>query len=221
MRMKDGEKKVLAEPGAAERVAEIGDELRLAAGLTALREQAGLSQRDVARLLGVSQPRIAAIEKSRNVTIDVLERYVEAVGGQLDITVRKGNRKFALVVSRSDGSSTPKPRAAAARSSRPRREGRRPGRGQRRAPTRPASGGRLLPDVRGFRQPPQTGEGGRPWWSTRTHRRSSAGSRSAGAADKNDCTASSHPPHLAMAITDSPNSSCPAATSRSSSCARS
>lgn len=60
MSMNDWEKKVLAEPGAAERVAEIEDELRLAAGLTALREQAGLSQRDVARLIGVSQPRIAA-----------------------------------------------------------------------------------------------------------------------------------------------------------------
>ncbi len=46
--MKDWEKKVLAEPGAAERVGEIEDELRLAAGLTALREQAGLSQRDLA-----------------------------------------------------------------------------------------------------------------------------------------------------------------------------
>jgi transcriptional regulator with XRE-family HTH domain len=115
MSMKDWEKRVLAEPGAAERVAEIADGLRLAAGLTALREQAGLSQRDVARLLGVSQPRIAAIEKSRNVTIDVLEQYVEAVGGQLEVTVRKGNRKFALVASRPARSSTPKPRAAAKR----------------------------------------------------------------------------------------------------------
>lgn len=34
MSMKDWEKKVLAEPGAADRVAEIEDELRLAAGLT-------------------------------------------------------------------------------------------------------------------------------------------------------------------------------------------
>jgi hypothetical protein len=37
MSMKDWEKKVLAAPGAAERVAEIEDELRRAAGLTALR----------------------------------------------------------------------------------------------------------------------------------------------------------------------------------------
>jgi transcriptional regulator with XRE-family HTH domain len=100
MSMKDWEKKVLAEPGAAERVAEIEDELRLAAGLTALREQAGLSQRDLARLIGVSQPRIAAIEKCRNVTIDVLEQYVDAVGGQLEVSVRKGSRKFPLVTAR-------------------------------------------------------------------------------------------------------------------------
>ena len=100
MSMKDWEKKVLAEPGAADRVAEIEDELRLAAGLTALREQAGLSQRELARRLGVTQPRVAAIERSRNVTIEVLEQYVEAVGGQLELTVRKGNRKIHLLAPR-------------------------------------------------------------------------------------------------------------------------
>ncbi|MGD0085139.1 MAG: helix-turn-helix transcriptional regulator [Acidimicrobiales bacterium] len=41
--------------------------------LTALREQAGLSQRELAQRIGVSQPRVAAIERSRHVTIDVLE----------------------------------------------------------------------------------------------------------------------------------------------------
>jgi len=102
------EKKVLAQPGAAERVAEIEDELRLAAGLTALREEAGLSQRDLARRLGVTQPRVAAIEKSRNVTIEVLEQYVGALGGELEVTVRKGNRRFALVA--------PRARAKSARS---------------------------------------------------------------------------------------------------------
>ena len=115
MSMKDWEEKVLAEPGAAERVAEIEDELLLAAGLTALRELAGLSQRDVARLLGVSQPRIAAIEKSRNVTFDVLEQYVDAVGGRLEVTVRKGNRKIPLVASRATRSSAARARTAVKR----------------------------------------------------------------------------------------------------------
>ena len=115
MSMKDWEKKVLAEPGAAERVASLEDELRLAAGLTALREQAGLSQRDLARRLGVTQPRVAAIEKSRNVTIDVLEQYVVALGGQLEVTVRKGGRKIPLVTPRAARSATPTTSAASKR----------------------------------------------------------------------------------------------------------
>lgn len=97
MSAKNWEKKLLEQPGAAERVAEIEDELRLAAGLTALREQAGLSQRELAKRIGVSQPRIAAIEQSRNVTIDVLEQYVDAVGGRLEVMVVKGNRKTLLL----------------------------------------------------------------------------------------------------------------------------
>jgi len=97
MSLKDWEKKVLEAPGAEERVAEIEDELRLAAGLTALREQAGLSQRQLAELLGVKQPRVAAIEKAKNVTIDVLERYVDALGGTLHVTVVKGNRRIPLL----------------------------------------------------------------------------------------------------------------------------
>lgn len=101
MSMKDWEKKVLDEPGAADRVAEIEDELRLAAGLTALREQAGLTQREVADRLGVKQPRVAAIEQSKNVTIDVLEKYVAAVGGELELRVRKGSRTTPLIRGRS------------------------------------------------------------------------------------------------------------------------
>jgi transcriptional regulator with XRE-family HTH domain len=97
MILKEWEKKVLEAPGAEERVAEIEDELRLAASLTALREQAGLSQRELAERLGVKQPRVAAIEKARNVTIDVLERYVEALGGKLQVTVVKGNRRIPLL----------------------------------------------------------------------------------------------------------------------------
>ena len=95
--MKTWEEKVLSAPGAANRVAVIEDELRLAAGLTALRERAGLSQRELAQRIGVSQPRVAAIERSRNVTVDVLEQYVTAVGGQLEITVRTGSKKLALL----------------------------------------------------------------------------------------------------------------------------
>jgi transcriptional regulator with XRE-family HTH domain len=97
MSAKNWEKKVLSDAGASERVAEIEDELRLAVGLTALREEAGLSQRELAKRIGVSQPRVAAIERSRNVTIDVLDQYVHAVGGTLDVSVVKGGRKVSLL----------------------------------------------------------------------------------------------------------------------------
>ena len=97
MSMKAWEEKVLQAPGAPERVGAIEDELRLAAGLTALREQAGLSQRAVAKLIGVSQPRVAAIERSSNVTIDVLAQYARAVGGYLEVSVVKGQDKVTLL----------------------------------------------------------------------------------------------------------------------------
>lgn len=114
MSLKEWEKKVLEAPGADERVAEIEEELRLAAGLTALREQAGLSQRELAERLGVKQPRVAAIEKARNVTIDVLERYVDALGGKLQVTVVKGNRRIPLLgAGPSESKSVRKPRKSA------------------------------------------------------------------------------------------------------------
>jgi transcriptional regulator with XRE-family HTH domain len=111
MSMKTWEKKVLAKPGAPARVAGIEDELRLAAGLTLLREQAGLSQRDLAKRLGVSQPRIAKIERSKNVTVELLEQYVEALGGHLQVTVVKGNKRTTLI--------SPTERAAATKSAKP------------------------------------------------------------------------------------------------------
>jgi transcriptional regulator with XRE-family HTH domain len=97
MSLKQWEKKVLQAPGAEERVRQIEEELRLAAGLTALRENARVSQRELAQRIGVSQPRIAAIERSRNVTIDVLEQYVAALGAQLEVTVVQGGRRTRLL----------------------------------------------------------------------------------------------------------------------------
>ena len=97
MTVKDWEAKVLRANGAAKRVAEIEDELRLAAGLTALRERAGMTQRELADTMGVSQPRIAQIEKSKNVTIDVLDAYVSALGGQLEVNVVRAGRRTKIL----------------------------------------------------------------------------------------------------------------------------
>lgn len=100
MTARDWKKRVLAADGAEERVAEIEQELLLANNLTALREDAGLSQRELAIRIGVSQPRVAAIERSHNVTIDVLDQYVHAVGGSLEVSVVKGRQKILLLGAR-------------------------------------------------------------------------------------------------------------------------
>jgi transcriptional regulator with XRE-family HTH domain len=97
MSRKNWEKKVLSAPGASRRVAEAEKELRLATSLAALRDGEGLSQRDLARRIGVTQPRIAAIEASRNVTVDVLDKYVTAVGGVLEVNVVKGGERIPLL----------------------------------------------------------------------------------------------------------------------------
>ena len=97
MSLKTWEEKVLSVERAAKRVAEIEDELRLAAGLTALRERAGVTQRELADHMGVSQPRIVAIEKSRNVTIGVLDAYVRALGGRLEVSVVRAGRRTRLL----------------------------------------------------------------------------------------------------------------------------
>ena len=103
MSARDWEKEVLATKCAEKRVAEIERELLLASRLTALREGAGVSQRELAKRLGVSQPRVAAIERSHNMTIEVLEQYVEALGAMLEVNVLKGRRKTRLLGTGNEG----------------------------------------------------------------------------------------------------------------------
>lgn len=65
------------------------NELRLEHQLAALREARGLSQRQVARLVGVSQPAIAKLESGtvKNVQLKTLVRMVTALGGRLQVEI--------------------------------------------------------------------------------------------------------------------------------------
>lgn len=60
--------------------------------LAELRKAIGMTQAEVAALLGVSQSRVSDIERGRAATIelDTLRAYAQALGGVLDITVRVG-----------------------------------------------------------------------------------------------------------------------------------
>jgi DNA-binding XRE family transcriptional regulator len=61
--------------------------LRLA--LVGAREAAGLSQRDLAERLGVSQPRIAQVERgSKPMSATFMVRYAAAVNARLQVLTR-------------------------------------------------------------------------------------------------------------------------------------
>lgn len=49
------------------------------------RKRAGMSQADVARRMGISQPRVARIESGSNISMDILRRYAKATGSALVI----------------------------------------------------------------------------------------------------------------------------------------
>lgn len=74
-------------PGLRRRVEELLAEMELEQDLVALREERGLSQSQVARILGVSQPAIAKIESGRtkNLELRTLVGYATALGARLRI----------------------------------------------------------------------------------------------------------------------------------------
>jgi predicted XRE-type DNA-binding protein len=61
-------------------------------GLRALRQIAGKGQADVAAALKIKQPSVSKIEKQADMHISTLRSYVEAVGGELELTVRLPKR---------------------------------------------------------------------------------------------------------------------------------
>lgn len=75
-------------PESQQRMKEMAEEMILETGLQLLREELRLSQKNVAELMGVSQPAVTQIEQRGNeLKIATLKRYIEAMGGKLCIDV--------------------------------------------------------------------------------------------------------------------------------------
>jgi DNA-binding XRE family transcriptional regulator len=89
-------------PGGQETKLEAGARhlLALARGsrLAHVRRQLGFTQRDIAAELGVSMARISQIEHGEVISIEVIGRYVEALGGRLDLVAEFGDRTVHLPV---------------------------------------------------------------------------------------------------------------------------
>jgi predicted XRE-type DNA-binding protein len=79
-----------ADPRLARDVEQILGEMRLEQELAALREKRDLSQRQVADLLGASQPYVAKLESGRvrNLGLRTLVKYAHALGATVSVTIR-------------------------------------------------------------------------------------------------------------------------------------
>ena len=56
--------------------------------LRALRQIAGKAQAEIASALNIKQPSVSKIEKQTDMYLSTLRSYVEAVGGELELTVK-------------------------------------------------------------------------------------------------------------------------------------
>lgn len=75
-------------------VEETLNQMRIEQDLAKLRERRNVSQRQLAKILGVSQPAIAKIESGtvKNLEIKTLVRYAMALGGRVRIAIEEDAR---------------------------------------------------------------------------------------------------------------------------------
>jgi transcriptional regulator with XRE-family HTH domain len=70
---------------------------RLRLRLAILREQIGKSQVELAELLGTSQPNVSQLERSEDLQLSSIARYIHALGGQLQVNAVVGNTTYRLI----------------------------------------------------------------------------------------------------------------------------
>lgn len=71
---------------------------REALAMKALRTSLGLSQAEVARMLGVTQSSISKLESNDDPKLSSIRKLVEAKGGHLRLTAEFGDREIELLV---------------------------------------------------------------------------------------------------------------------------
>lgn len=79
---------IAARPGAASRIEAELARMNRVLELKKLRARANLTQAELAEKMGLSQRRVSAIERATDaeLKLDTLRRYVESLGGKLEIT---------------------------------------------------------------------------------------------------------------------------------------
>ncbi len=89
-------RKVRASPERARRVAEHKRAILDALALAEARERRNITQKELAEILGVTQANISRIEREDDVYLSTLRKYIEALGGHLEITAVFPERTLTL-----------------------------------------------------------------------------------------------------------------------------
>ena len=75
-------------PEVVEKAKALASEMLLNIHLAELREKVALTQKELARAMGVKQPTIAGMEKNgQDIKLSTLKKYIEATGGKLNIDI--------------------------------------------------------------------------------------------------------------------------------------
>ncbi len=88
--------RVRSDPARAARVAAYAQAMRDAEALAQIRESRELTQQDIANALGVTQANVSRIEREQDVYLSTLAKYVEALGGHLEVTAVFENEKVLI-----------------------------------------------------------------------------------------------------------------------------
>lgn len=76
-------------------------------GLRELRQIAGKAQAEIASALNIKQPSVSQIERQTDMYLSTLRSYVEAVGGELELTVKLPQRPALRIHQLGDASAIP------------------------------------------------------------------------------------------------------------------
>jgi DNA-binding XRE family transcriptional regulator len=64
--------------------------------LAEIRKARGLTQAEVARLMGVTKGRVSQIERGEVFTVEVVGRYIQALGGELRLLADFGDHTYRV-----------------------------------------------------------------------------------------------------------------------------
>jgi DNA-binding XRE family transcriptional regulator len=90
------------DPAARARFEEAHRAMRDALALGEAREDRAMTQQEIARILGVTQANVSRIEREGDIYLSTLRKYVEALGGHLEIAAVFPEKTVTLALPREE-----------------------------------------------------------------------------------------------------------------------